>query len=738
MSELYSVDGVKPSGKYSVVNGGVTLRSVSVAEAGVRLEFDVKVTRLVGVVLDQTVYIQTVSSGEGSSSVVLPLQSLESVWDDSCASFQLRAEIDDGRSFPVLVPNAKHKASWKRHHVLRGHGALQDACVCVTPDGHVEIGLASVKERGHLENFFRFEHEISSVKLKSSGLEVSFALKTLEEGEFVVKAVTLVPRDTGSGTARSVSARVSLKSLGESTTVSAFFGVAVISTLAAFRYQLFAVLEESGSDENVVIRIDRLARTQYVKLYQRLLAPRTNLSNERVLVLSTNAHTSLISFMIRDKSVREMRPGLELVRIAAAKFAGLAARSSKRPRRPTALIFEKQAATAQDNGFAVFRHLVDMERAGLPIPFDYRFVMDLKSRQATRVLGMPHVIDKFSLRVWALLAVPGTFTVSSDTRFHLAEQFAQPDQLNKYLYNRPNYFLQHGVLAFKKVGLFNGGHAMRPDRVLASTSWEREAIESSGIRTRNIDVIGLPRWDMLCPSPASNGSPRGTQRLLFMPTWRPWLEGLEAPELLQSQYVARLREFLSSPGLQAVLQTHEAELALVLHPLLHRTLLSELGVSGRVRTLSPDSVEFSRLVRESDFLLTDYSSLVWDFARMGKVSLLYQFDRSRWEREVGFYPTAGATAARELFWASDKPTRVIAEIDRLLADGRQSGEALLSLLLPPHDQKNSAKVVAAIERSLPQLTSTRPLPSYDLADKEYHRRQRRVREAVAKNLTTEE
>src|SRR5690606_12525535 len=118
------------------------------------------------------------------------------------------------------------------------------------------------------------------------------------------------------------------------------------------------------------------------------------------------------------------------------------------------------------------------------------------SRQAERLSSFQRVLWKYSYQFWRVITSPSTFIVGSETRFHLAPLYAQSDSIYRYLRARKSYFLQHGVLGLKRVGMFNPDSANFPDYVIASSSWEKEILVDSAVEEARIDITGLARWDL--------------------------------------------------------------------------------------------------------------------------------------------------------------------------------------------------------------------------------------------------
>ena len=69
-----------------------------------------------------------------------------------------------------------------------------------------------------------------------------------------------------------------------------------------------------------------------------------------------------------------------------------------------------------------------------------------------------------------------------------------------------------------------------------------------------------------------------------------------------------------------------------LHPKLRNTDIAEKGIVN-----CTDYPDIQELLYSADILITDYSSLMWDFSLTGKPCFIYADDIDEYEREHGFY-----------------------------------------------------------------------------------------------------
>ena len=110
--------------------------------------------------------------------------------------------------------------------------------------------------------------------------------------------------------------------------------------------------------------------------------------------------------------------------------------------------------------------------------------------------------------------------VSSDSRYHTYAMQCRHSIFNRYLRKKKFVFLQHGVIALKRVDAFySKGMRGGCDLFVVSTNQEKQTIvDNFGYEPDEVINTGLPRWDVL--EDTSNGN----REILIMPTWRSWLD----------------------------------------------------------------------------------------------------------------------------------------------------------------------------------------------------------------------
>lgn len=194
-------------------------------------------------------------------------------------------------------------------------------------------------------------------------------------------------------------------------------------------------------------------------------------------------------------------------------------------------------------------------------------------------------------------------------------------------------FLQHGI-AEKDISHWLGPRQF--DCMLTSSPAEYASIvgDDSGYpyTEREVKLTGLPRHDRLLRL-ASTLAPEN--RVLIMPTWRGGVYeeqtvGVSLEEkrriYAESEYVMKWRAILQNPVLHALLERNGKRLAFMPH-MNALPLLDLFAPPPCVEVIRVVDSSIQKVLAGSEVLVTDYSSIAFDFALLRRPIFYYQFDR---------------------------------------------------------------------------------------------------------------
>ncbi|MNF87559.1 CDP-Glycerol:Poly(glycerophosphate) glycerophosphotransferase [compost metagenome] len=179
-------------------------------------------------------------------------------------------------------------------------------------------------------------------------------------------------------------------------------------------------------------------------------------------------------------------------------------------------------------------------------------------------------------------------------------------------------FLQHGVIGVSRVN-----HSLHKNRtnyslfIVSSPFEQRHIVEEFGYTEQEVAVTGLARWDALEDTSVGN-------EILLMPTWRNWIKTAE--QLKSSNYYQTYHSLLSNPKFHELLEQNNWRVTFYPHYKIQQ-LIGELpNYHERINVVRQGEETVQQLLKRHRLLITDYSTVSFDFAYMEKPVLFYQFD----------------------------------------------------------------------------------------------------------------
>lgn len=302
-----------------------------------------------------------------------------------------------------------------------------------------------------------------------------------------------------------------------------------------------------------------------------------------------------------------------------------------RRRRPHMWLLCEDRMEARDNGYWLFKYICENEP-----DTDVVYALDPSSADYAKVVALGREVIPFGgYTHWKYYMAAGK-NVSS-------QKNGKPNAAVCYLlevygiWRNKRAFLQHGVIMNQNDFLFYENTKM--SLFVCGARDEYEYVKSTfGYPDGAVQYLGLARFDGLHDVNVKKN------QVLVMPTWREWIatpssksKKLDDMTSFQTtEYYRRWKEFLASEKLEEILEKYD--LHLVFFP--HRNMQSFLHYfavdTDRIELGDWKKYDVQQLLKESAYLITDYSSIFMDFAYMRKPMLYYQFDYEKFR--AGQYP----------------------------------------------------------------------------------------------------
>ncbi|WP_434109470.1 CDP-glycerol glycerophosphotransferase family protein [Enterococcus faecalis] len=291
------------------------------------------------------------------------------------------------------------------------------------------------------------------------------------------------------------------------------------------------------------------------------------------------------------------------------------------------LIHEKFSQSAQDNSYYFFNYCYEMHHDKLVyyvIAKDSPDIQKLNGKSDRTILFMS-IKHQFYLMISNLI-------ISSESKGH-GYAWRANQGLPKIKLNQKKYvFLQHGVIGFKRLdNTFKAGGVNHANLFISSSDMEKDIIvKELNYSTKEVVVTGLARWD-------SVRKDKPEKIILYMPTWRTWLDEVSDKEFTESMYYQDIQGLLQDMAWDKLLTTSGTKLIFYVHP----KFFDKFDLFD-VDRKTIEFVKFGEqslkdIISKASMLITDYSSVAWDFLYQKKPVIFYQFDRALYDEFQGSY-----------------------------------------------------------------------------------------------------
>ena len=266
---------------------------------------------------------------------------------------------------------------------------------------------------------------------------------------------------------------------------------------------------------------------------------------------------------------------------------------------------------AQDNGYFFFKYLRDNHPE-----VNVVYLIKKSSPDYKKVATIGKVVEFDSLKHF-LMMIGCPVKISS----HL---FGYSPWIQSTLYYRrhktrhKHIFLQHGVIKNLHEGLFSNV-CKSLDLFVCGAMPEYEFIyDKFNYHNAVPQYTGLPRYDSLDNFVTKN-------QILYMPTWRANLATVDADSFVESTFFRAWNNLINCLPIEKLCREKRITIKFYLHSSLQK--FSHLFKDNDVvKIVNFGDEDVQSLLKECLLLITDYSSVYFDFAYMKKPVIYYQFD----------------------------------------------------------------------------------------------------------------
>src|SRR5699024_3071102 len=342
---------------------------------------------------------------------------------------------------------------------------------------------------------------------------------------------------------------------------------------------------------------------------------------------------------------------------------------------------------AQDTGYRLFKHIRDK----YPRKNCY-YVIEKNSPDFDNVESLGNVLF-YKSKKHVLYTLMSRRVISSHHPDYLYP--LRSDEFMKKV-NAKKIFIQHGVLGTKNLEHFYSkkSPSFSTDLFLVSSELEKNIVVNDfEYRPSEVVVTGLSRFDSLFEKDI-----KPSRQLLIIPTWREWL--VRDDLFLESEYYERYKQLVHSKELHQLSKLNNFEIVFCLHPNMQK--FSHYFESAPVTVINQGEVDVQDLLKKSAMMITDYSSVAFDFSFLDKPVIYYQFDRKRFIGKRGSHLDLDNDLPGDIAFTLNRDIDEVEEYAKSNFKMKSENKARSARFLSYKDQKSSERIVNAMENKVPK------------------------------------
>ncbi len=283
-------------------------------------------------------------------------------------------------------------------------------------------------------------------------------------------------------------------------------------------------------------------------------------------------------------------------------------------------LFMDRVDQADDNAEILYRYVKKRDEV------DAYYIIREDTKDYERLKELGGIVPLYSPQ-HDLLVLLADYVISSQANGVVENPFWEKAEYVRDLYHQAKIiFLQHGVIKDDMSSTLNRYHTNFTGFITSSPAeWASILREPYDYPEEKVWLTGLPRFDMLY-----NNSQKC---ILIMPSWRKEFVEQEWDEESQnmvwrpkgnfseSRYVKVYRSLLSNRQLAENCKKYGYHILFMPHALMKPYLADLMGDSGA------EEKSYREAFAEGSIMVTDYSSVAFDFAYLLKPIIYYQFDK---------------------------------------------------------------------------------------------------------------
>lgn len=285
-------------------------------------------------------------------------------------------------------------------------------------------------------------------------------------------------------------------------------------------------------------------------------------------------------------------------------------------------LISDRTGVANDNGMHLFKYMTSLKQKEASV----YFVVNKKSKDFKMMQEYGKVLPYGSLK-YKIYFLMANKIISSQADSWVTNPFGKANTYYRDLYRYDFVFLQHGII---KDNLSSWLNYYDKNIKLFVTSvedeWASVLNSEYGYDKNIVKLTGLPRYDNL--------NNEAKKQIAIMPTWRKSLSGRTIKntgvrayneDFINSEYFNFYNTLINDKRLIKVMEDYNYKGIFVVHPSHMENHIDFQG--NKIFDIVGGFADYQKIFRESKLLLSDFSSVPFDFAYLYKPVVYTHFDK---------------------------------------------------------------------------------------------------------------
>ncbi len=352
-------------------------------------------------------------------------------------------------------------------------------------------------------------------------------------------------------------------------------------------------------------------------------------------------------------------------------------------------LISERGDDARDNGYHIFNYICHNHSE-----INIYYVIDYRSIDYGKVKIIGNTVQHNSFKHFVLFALASTRISTHAWGGDVpVVDYYKKLHLNKLIHKK-TIFLQHGITKDFLPSLMYP--QIEPDLFICGAEPEYKFVKKMFRHPKGtVQYTGLARFDNLHINKTKD-------QILIMPTFRKWLQRMTPDEVEESEYIKLWNDVIADEKLIYALERKHLQLIFYPHYEMQKYIDLFKSKNKCIKIANFNDYDVQTLLIESKLLITDYSSVFFDFGYMKKPTIYYHFDRERYIDEhydftKGYFNYDFNGFGKVAFLKEELVDAVILSIDREFALEPEY-ERRIADFFPIYDKHNCERIFEKIKR----------------------------------------